>query len=214
MRAGYETGGGPAGDRDLVKVDSALRGSPVRWEGGQAHVFQTPGCWEQPLTVLYPQVPTPVSTKASASTPWAPSSASVCRATPVLAVRSMSTNASQTRVRTTPPAWTRLGSSSASACPVRGACLTGNRVRPDRPWEHPQPPRPSGHSLRQHLGKPREPGLEGMAGSGDRVGGWAAGIRCRGCRQYAVDGWGWASLSVPRASPAGLWRGRQDHAWH
>lgn len=66
------------------------------------------------------QVPTPASTRASASTRWAPSSAGACRATPARAARSTSTSACPTRVRTTPPAWTRSGSSSASACQVRG----------------------------------------------------------------------------------------------
>lgn len=74
-----------------------------------------------PLTTTSHQAPTPVSTRASASTRWAPSSASVCRATRAPAARSMSTSASRTPVRTMPPAWTRSGSSSASVCPVRPA---------------------------------------------------------------------------------------------
>lgn len=66
------------------------------------------------------QEPTLVSTRGNASTPRGPSSASVCRATRALAARSTSTSASPTPARTMPPAWTRLGSSSASACPVGG----------------------------------------------------------------------------------------------
>lgn len=66
------------------------------------------------------QEPTLVSTQGSASTPRGPSSASACRATRALAARSMSTSVSPTPARTMPPAWTRSGSSSASACPVGG----------------------------------------------------------------------------------------------
>lgn len=61
-----------------------------------------------------------MSTQESASTLKGPSSASVCRATQALAVRLMSMSASPTPARMMPPAWTRSGSSSASACPVRG----------------------------------------------------------------------------------------------
>ena len=98
-------------------------------DGGGRH---TPNCsrgqgsQSSPSPVLHPppprphQAPTPVSTRASASTRWARSSASVCRATPARAARSTSTSVCRTRVRTTPPVWIRSGSSSVSACPVRG----------------------------------------------------------------------------------------------
>lgn len=66
------------------------------------------------------QEPTLASTQGNASTPRGPSSASACRATQALAARSTSTSASPTPARTMPPVWTRLGSSSASACPVGG----------------------------------------------------------------------------------------------
>lgn len=66
------------------------------------------------------QEPTHVSMQENASTPKGLSSASVCRATQALAVRLMSMSASPTPARMMPPAWTRLGSSSASACPVSG----------------------------------------------------------------------------------------------
>lgn len=112
MLAGYAHGGGGASE-----IASALRFGRV-----------TPACPEAwcpgwPLTcAMHPtQAPTPVSMLASASTLWAPLSASVCRATPARAARSTSTSASPARVRMTPPAWTRSASSSASACLVPAA---------------------------------------------------------------------------------------------
>lgn len=66
------------------------------------------------------QEPTLASMQGNASTPRGPSSASVCRATRALAARLMSTSASPTPARMMLPAWTRSGSSSASACPVGG----------------------------------------------------------------------------------------------
>lgn len=54
MRAGYETGGGPAGDRDVVTVDSALRGSPVWWAGGQAVCSRHQGAGSSPHRVVPP----------------------------------------------------------------------------------------------------------------------------------------------------------------
>ena len=110
----------------------AAEGAPGRWEpGGNSLVGEAgtpqrvlearvPGAAPHRAVPAHPQAPTPVSTRASASTRWAPSSAGVCRATPARAARSTSTSVCRTRVRTTPPAWTRLGSSSVSACPVRG----------------------------------------------------------------------------------------------
>lgn len=104
---------------------------------------RAPGAAPHCAVPAHPQAPTPVSTRASASTRWAPSSASVCRATPARAARSTSTSVCRTRVRTTPPAWTRSGSSSASACPVRGAPPDGrgwgSRVRADGPQRAPRP---------------------------------------------------------------------------
>lgn len=105
------------------------------------------------------QAPTPASTKAGASTRWAPSSAGVCRATPGPAARSTSTSASRTRVRTTPPAWTRSGSSSASVCPVRGAGLRAD---------------PAGAHGGLERGGVGELGLRAQHGAGPGVG--AAGL--------------------------------------
>lgn len=118
---------------------------------GEVLEARAPGAAPHCAVPAHPQAPTPVSTRASASTRWAPSSASVCRATPAHAARSTSTSACRTRVRTTPPAWTRLGSSSASACPVRGQPPArtsgvppdsrgwGSRVKADGPQRAPRP---------------------------------------------------------------------------
>lgn len=143
------------------------------------------GCWEQPLTALRPQVPTPVSTRASASTRWAPSSAGACRATPARAARSTSTSASRTRVRMTPPAWTRSGSSSASACPVRGP------LGELRGGGRPPAPVPPGRQT-----KPASGETEGgpACGAEQSAGHWRVGPGA------GAAGWVLASLSGPGCS--------------
>lgn len=102
------------GDCDLSWRTTSL----MAWAGALQVIWRPEGQISPHLCLPY-QVPTPVSTQASASTHWAPLSASVYRATQGPAVRLMSMSASPTRVRMMPPAWTRSGSSSVYVCQVR-----------------------------------------------------------------------------------------------
>lgn len=103
--------------RTWTSVRWVSRGAELARAAGKAPV-QPGACPVSCGCVL--QEPTLVSTQGNASTPRAPSSASACRATRALAVKLMSTSVFPTPARMMPPAWTRLGSSSASACPVGG----------------------------------------------------------------------------------------------
>lgn len=89
----------------------------MAWAGAFRVVWRLEGQMN-PHPCLSHQVPTLVSTQASASTHWVLLSASVYRATRDPAVRLMSMSASLTHVRMMPLVWTRLGSSNAYVCQV------------------------------------------------------------------------------------------------
>lgn len=100
------------------RCDLSWRTTSLMAWAGALWVLWRPEGQISPHLCLPHQVPTLVSTQASASTHWVLLSASVYKATRGPAVRSMSMSASPTHVRMMPLAWTRLGSSNVYVCQV------------------------------------------------------------------------------------------------